>query len=397
MTIRTEERDFLLSEKGKEVLSFATDFALDSKGDAASVSLSLKKKAPNLELQLLRACIETALGRIKLSKRGDWIKEGLFTSLGIAQATHPIIAAHHANRLSGYNVVAEVGCSLGFDTAALSKINKKVIAIELDQLAASFADYNLSLQGISNVDFIVGDGISVLPTLEFDAVWSDPARRDDKGNRLKNPEEYKPPVSKLISTIKDKPFGIKISSVAMGVSYNNVLREWIGFDDELTEQILWRGIDILQDTVSFPEYSESWSSKEWGEEEIFQDFPQAPFILIEPHAAFVGSGAWHKFFASKALATVEKSEAFGVSQNALEKSQFYRQFRINSVLPLRISDIQEFVDNNHIGKSLEIKKKGISENPDEIRRKLKLTGDKDYVLILTHVGARKVCLAGQRL
>lgn len=397
MTIRTEERDFLLSEKGKEVLSYATDFALNFKGDPASVTLSLKKKAPNLELKLLRACIETAIGRVKLSKRGDWIKEGLFSSIGIAQATHPIIASHHAKRLSGFNLVAEVGCSLGFDTAALCRTNKKVIAIELDLIAASFAEYNLSLQGISNVDFIVGEGISVLQTLKFDAVWSDPARRDDKGNRLKNPEEYKPSVPKLIAAIGDKPFGIKISSVAMGVSYDKVSREWIGFDDELTEQILWKGISVSQDTVTFPEYGESWSTQNDVEGDKILDFPSAPFILIEPHAAFVGSGVWNKYLESKGLSAVEKSEAFGISKDVLEKSPFYRQFRIDSVLPLRISDIQEFVDDKQIGKSVEIKKKGISENPDEIRRKLKLTGDKDYVLILTHVGARKICLAGQRL
>lgn len=397
MTVSSEEREFLLSEKGKGLLQLASELAQESKGDAASLTLNLKKKAPNLDSRLLKSCIETTLGRLKFKNRGGWINEGLFTSLGASQATNPLLANHHAKRLSNFETIAEIGTSLGFDTAALAKTNKQVISFEIDSVTASFAEHNLLVQGISNFQIKLGDGTKLINDIKFDAVWSDPARRDEKGSRFKNPEEYRPPVSNIIKIANGKPFGIKISSVAMGVSYGDTSREWIGFNDELTEQIIWRRVPVENDTVTFPEFNLSWNSSLEYSENKLKEFPEGEFVLVEPHAALIGSGVWHDFFASRNIEIVDKSEALGVVYSQLDPSPFYKQYKISAIFSLRIKEIQDYVTKNSIGKMAEFKKRGISESIDDFKKKIKFNGDQDAVFFMTHVGARNICLAGKRL
>jgi protein-L-isoaspartate(D-aspartate) O-methyltransferase len=87
--------------------------------------------------------------------------------------TQPSLVAQMvaALRLDGTERVLEVGTGLGFQTAILATLSRRVWSIErLTDLAAA-AEANLRAAGIRNADVIVGDGTLGLPeAAPFDAI-----------------------------------------------------------------------------------------------------------------------------------------------------------------------------------------------------------------------------------
>lgn len=91
-------------------------------------------------------------------------------------ATNPIVAQWRAQRLK-CDTLVEIGCGVGIQTIAFARACKRVIAIDTDARKVDYAKENLKLEGITNVEFIVGDGLEYLKKAKSaDIVFIDPER-----------------------------------------------------------------------------------------------------------------------------------------------------------------------------------------------------------------------------
>lgn len=306
--------DFLLSTIGSELIE-------EVSGNAIQETLRLKKKHKDIDPKIINLCIEIAICRRKLAGLGDWVKKGFFTSRGVSQISDSTISEFRAQRFKGQRVL-EIGTGLGIDTFYLSQKTKEVLTVETDLITRQFAEYNLSLRGVKNVTYF-----ERVPDLEFDSIWADPSRRDSSGEKIKNPDNYLPPISWL-STFK-KPIGIKISAAFSGL-FSEFTREWIGSGFEAKEQVLWRGFDISDNTISIP--PESFFINPLKEQLFLESLPISSFYLIEPHPLLLASGLVQSFFSNLGIYSLSKGPSLGIIETPPPKSPLLRTLKVDKII-----------------------------------------------------------------
>ena len=71
-------------------------------------------------------------------------------------------------------------------------------------------------------------------------------------------------------------------------------------------------------------------------------------------------------------------------------------FAVLDWLPLRSAELAKYLDKRGIGR-LEIKKRGVSTEPESLRRQLKLRGDNFATILLTKIGRRELAIVAERL
>ncbi len=80
------------------------------------------------------------------------------TEEDIRYGTPEVVAEYRAQRLK-CPIIADLGCSVGFQTFAFAKTCKKVYAVEKDQRKLEYAQKNAQLLGLKNIEFIHGDAL----------------------------------------------------------------------------------------------------------------------------------------------------------------------------------------------------------------------------------------------
>ena len=108
----------------------------------------------------------------KFSRAADM----LFTRAGYEQASSEAVAAYRAGRLRGAARIADLCCGIGGDLIALAA-KAEVLAVDRDAVHASLARHNAAVYGrAGRVTFLVSD-VRDIPLAGLDAVFIDPARR----------------------------------------------------------------------------------------------------------------------------------------------------------------------------------------------------------------------------
>lgn len=427
-----------LAEYSVEELLVATkhaeEFLHKHSFDILKVASQLSKVLVPSELRTF--AIDCALARKKAIEQGrnsgNWLEKALLTRHVLEQATHPHIARFHAQNFTGCQHVLEICTGAGFDTAELATVVGRVTTIEADAFTASMARHNLSLRGIHNVEILEGRAEELLPTLDlfqFDGVWSDPARRTPDGRRVYCVDEYFPPLSLVIHTAeqvrrnsnnhgKVYAVGIKISPLAEVDVPESWSKEWIGFDKECREQVLVCRSNYNEQQSSISQmfstenntvalfsskYSTCFSWKFQKNQHQFHSLlketllPEDIRYLVEPQAALIRSGGLPQFFSENGLSYLDRQIAYGVALQAPPFSQWYEIFEIIDAFPYRFDKLSLKLQEIQWGRQTEIKKRGIPEDPDILRKKLKLPVSADYgVVIITKIFEVAWCFLAQR-
>ena len=87
--------------------------------------------------------------------------------------TPEVIAIHIAQRLS-CNTIIDAFCGSGGNAIQFAKTCKRVIAIDIDETKIEMAKHNATIYGVDNIEFIVGDAMDIIPTLEADCCFLSP-------------------------------------------------------------------------------------------------------------------------------------------------------------------------------------------------------------------------------
>ncbi len=379
----------------------------------------LRKQFPHYPPNIYASAIEVVLARMKAEPYGAWTAHGLFTRHSVEQATNPFVARHHATAFAHCHHVLEICTGAGFDSVELARVCTHVTSIEADPATAYMARHNFAVQGISNITVLEGLAEHILPTLDytqFDGLWSDPARRTAEGKRIFDTSQYQPPLPIIMRIPVKGVHGIKISPAVTMTDqqciseHRRYTRAWTAVHDECREQVLWSsedrqdldGMIVLHDT-------------DRAQTTLFEPpttaipvqiaLPPAdsPFILIEPHSALIRSGRLADWYASSALHLFDKHIAYGwhsLPDQCSLPAMLYSAFAVHTAFPYHKKTLQGHLDRLQWNTRTEIKKRGFPEEPEILRKQLRLmppSVSSDFgTIILTRIGNTHWCFLAQR-
>ena len=357
-----------MAHLGELALTDATRIA-----DIAAVRARYGDRAPVLvQTTLLRRRATTKLAG--LADVSGW----LFTDEALQQASAGPVAAHRAARLAG-RVVHDVTCSIGTELAALRAGATRLLGSDIDAVRLAMAQHNLG----GAVALCRADALH--PVSRGAVVLADPARRSG-GRRRFHPRDYQPPLDALLSTYRDRDLVVKC---APGIDFDQVRR--LGFDGEIEvtsvggavrEACLWSpGLAApgVRRRASIIDRAEQITDAEPDDCEVG---PPGRFI-IDPDGAVVRAGLVRHYAARHGLWQLDPDIAY-LSGDRLPPG--VRGLAVIQRLAYQEKRLREALAGLGCG-ALEILVRGLDIDPDVLRRRLRLSGDQPFSVVITRIGS----------
>ncbi|ALE92928.1 SAM-dependent methyltransferase [Arthrobacter alpinus] len=389
----------LLTVAGWELLA-----SLGPYKESESLKLNETLRKAGHTPELVAAALTQARLRAKAeAKFGEFAHQMLFTQAGLEQATRLSIAALHAQRFTTASItsVADLGCGIGADSLAMASLDINVTAVEMDEITAACTTVNLMPFPHANV--ICGraedtnlDGI--------EGVWLDPARRTTNTSgttRLFDPEAFSPPLS-FVEKLADsgRAVGVKMGpSIPHDAVPATAEAQWISVNGDVVEAGLYfnalarPGIRRAALVVGAHGMNELTSAIVY--DPAHQDVQLGPIAgyLYEPDGAVIRAGLVADLARTMGAHLIDEHIAYLCSEQPAQ-TPFARGYKVLEVKPFNIKALKAWVKANRIG-VLDIKKRGISTTPEEVRRQL-LTGSgkgpNKATLILTRIGDDRIAV-----
>lgn len=378
----------LLSPEGQSLLA---EVAIDTKTDVVKTVSRLRALGHDAGL------VATVLTQAKLRARakakfGEFANSMFFTEDGLEQASRLQVAALHAGRFrtAGIKEVADLGCGIGAESLALAAIDLNVVAVELDEVTAACATYNLA--PFDNARVENGD-VTNLDLTGFESQFFDPARRElgtgrQKATRKFDPTQFSPNFDWILSEAGKRPTGIKLGP---GHPHEAIPEgceaQWISDHGDLVELTLWfgslarpgvaRSALLITDGASFELQSSEANPAHAELREIGE-------YIYEPDNAVVRSHLIGVLADSLNLGLIAPDIAYLTGDFLLE-SPWLRGFRVLETMAFDRKKLKARLQELGIG-ILEIKKRGSDVVPEVLRKELQLKGKRAATLIVTRVG-----------
>ncbi|WP_438353753.1 THUMP-like domain-containing protein [Microbacterium sp. CJ88] len=354
--------------------------------------------------------VSAVVGQARLRERarakfGDFAERMLFTRAGLEQATRLAVAARHAARFrdAGFARVADLGCGIGGDALGMAGLGLRVDAVDLDEMTAAIAAYNLAPFG-DDVTVRSGRAEEHAPgaasALPSDAVWLDPARRTaghGETSRLRA-EDYTPGLDWAFALADRVPTGIKLGpgfdrdQIPAGME-----AQWVSADGSTIELVLWSGALAREGVRRAALVLRGDSAHELTATADADDEPVRALgaFVHEPDGAVIRARLIGDVARSLQAGMLAEGIAYLTSDAALT-SPFVSSFRVREELPADVKALSKALRERGIG-TLEIKKRGVDVDPAKLRTSLKLRGDGAATLIVTRVGSKRLALLADRV
>ncbi len=384
----------LLSREGLALLE-RTEAGADGAGldDRTDVVREVARlRAEGHDPRLVAAVLTQArLRRRARAKFGEFAAGMLFTEAGLEQATRLRVAAHHAGRMraAGIVSVADLGCGIGADSLAFATLGLEVTAVERDEVTAAVATYNLADW---NASVLHGDALET--PVEAEALWFDPARRDER-TRLSDPGDWSPSLDAVFARAAAQPTGVKLApGIDRELLPADAEHQWVTDGLETVEAVVWTGRLAREGVARSALVLGEDGAAELTGEASHPEPGELGEWLYEPAGAVIR--------AELIGALAEQLGATGVSAGiaylsgaSLVQTPLAQAFRVRETLPLDERRIAQRLRELGIGE-LEIKKRGADVDPAALRKRLKLAGDERATLFATRVGGRHRAILADR-
>jgi hypothetical protein len=163
----------------------------------------------------------------------------LVTRAGLEQASSELTARHAAARFAGARLAADLCCGIGGNLVSLATNAQRVVGVDEDLTSLEFARHNASVCAPGAAVGYVRADVTRLSLAGIDAVFIDPARRDDQ--RRLPAGACQPPLGWCLRLTEPVPaVGIK---AAPGLRRDRVPPGWeiefVAVGRELKEALLW--------------------------------------------------------------------------------------------------------------------------------------------------------------
>ncbi|MFH8748809.1 methyltransferase domain-containing protein [Streptomyces rimosus] len=342
--------------------------------------------------------VSAALGQARLRQRaaakfGADAARMYFTPNGVEQSTRSTVAAHRATRLAALGVrsLADLCSGIGGDAIALARAGIHVLAVDRDPLTCAAARANAEALGLADRIEVRCADVTEVDTSAYDAVFVDPARRGGRGGRIFDPEAYSPPLSWAVQAARTAPHAAL--KIAPGIPHeiipDEAEAEWISDGGDVKEAVLWFGTapgarratllpagDFLLGT-GLPD-PEPGPVGRW---------------LYEPDGAVIRAHLVAEVAQRVDGRLIDPTIAY-VTADEHRPTPYATAYEITDTLPFNVKKLKALLRERGVGIAV-IKKRGSAVEPDELRKKLKLSGPNSCVVFLTRVAGAPTMLLGR--
>jgi hypothetical protein len=381
----------LLTSEGQVVLSAA--MALEPR--EADFLTHFQALCTEFPRDLARAGLEIAILRYEGVKKFPAALQMYFTRAALQQASSLPVSSYRSMHYTKFKRVYEMGCSIGGDTLSLAKVTHTV-GIDLDPLRIRMAQANLSALGLET-DFIQADITAKLPLNQHptskNAIFFDPSRRS-QNQRLFSVKDYKPPLSiiKVWQSVIPN-IGVKISpGVKLGeLSEYDAEIEFLSYQGGLKEAVLWFGDlkSVKRRATLLP-----------GPHTMVSGTPPYPdcdlsvplYYLYEPDPAILRAGLVRDLAITLSAFQLDPDIAYLTSDKKMT-TPFARVWEIEAWLPFQLKKLRAFLRERGVGKVV-VKKRGSPIQPESLIRDLRLNGDAERIVFLTHLSGKPIVVIG---
>jgi hypothetical protein len=362
---------YLRSNAGVAALAALADRPLTDPLAAGTAARAVAgdRFAPVLETALLRR-----RAAAKLVAPAEW----LLCDAALQQATPTPVAEHRARRLVGRDV-HDVTCSIGADLVTLAGVAGRCVGSDLDEVRLAMAAANCAARGVAPI-LVRADALC--PVTRDTVVLADPARRDDTGRRSR---AVVPPLDSLAAVYAGRDLVVKS---APGLDFTTV--PWAGevelvsLDGVVREACLWAGSvatpGITRRATILRSDRPSWTLTD----DESDDCPVRPpgQWLVDPDGAVVRAGLVRQYAARHGLGQLDPRIAYLTGDTAPSD---IRAFRVLEHGKYTEKTLRATLRKHDVG-ALEVLVRGLAVQPDELRRRLRLGGQRSATVVLTRVG-----------
>ena len=327
--------------------------------------------------------LEQALLRQRARAKHPRGAELWWTGEALEQATAHEVAVHRARRYAAS--VLDVCCSVGGDLLTLPEGST---GVDLDEARLLLAAENARVLG-RRVSLVRADARSLDPRGD---VFADPARRR-AGRRIFDARAYSPPLD-LVLSWRPRSLGVK---VAPGIPDEAVPAgaelEVVSLRGEVKEAVLWAGAarrGSARSATLLP------AGHTLADEPVPAPAVRPPGRwLLEPDGAVVRA----HLVAQVAYAVdgwlLDPTIAYVAAAEPVP-TPYGSWYEVLEVLPFGLKRLREVLRAHEAG-PLVVKKRGTAVQPDQLRRQLRLTGEREVTVVLTRSAGRQIAMVVRRV
>jgi hypothetical protein len=326
-----------------------------------------------------------------------------FTRQQLEQATDEVVANYKAARFAPFATAADLCCGIGGDLLAMAT-QSKAIGIDRDSVATTFAAANLAASG--RAGRLVAETIDAA-RLSVDAWHIDPDRRPG-GKRSVHVEIHEPGLAFIESLLERVPGGaIKLAPAAEPSTDWRALAEceWISRGGECKQLVVW--FDALANRPGTTRATVLAKALDTPVEDCVlatvtgqagaepQHAPGVLRYLFEPDAAVLAADLVGALAEVHQLAAITPGIAYLTGDRPINDAAL-TCFEVVEAMPFRVPVVKSWLRERGVGR-LEIKKRGVEEDPEKLRKNLKLAGDHAATLILLPIAGSVTAVFAQRV
>jgi SAM-dependent methyltransferase len=383
----------VLGAEGAAALAAAVGLG---EGDPLAAATALRSAGYPAELAGA-ALTQAALRRRAVGKFGAAAGRMFFTRTGLEQATRAVVADRRAVRLAGAGArtVADLGCGIGADTLALARAGLTVRSVEADPVTAAVARANAAALGFGDRVRVAEGTAEEFDLSDVDAVFCDPARRDTgRGTRLFDPDAFSPPWTFVLGLADRVPR--TVLKLAPGIDHARLPAgaeaEWVSVDGDVVEAALWFGpLATVRHRATVLRGGTAHTLTGTGT--ALAPVTGVGRFIVDPDGAVVRSHLVAEFASTVDGGLADPQIAYVFSARPAP-SPFGPCFEVVETLPFARKQLRAALAQRRIGR-LEIRKRGLAIDPDQLRRELKLHGDNGATLVLLRIGTTPTALLCQ--
>lgn len=374
--ISLHDLEFLQSTQGEALLD---DLATEDLVESRTLPLLTRLRKTYTPQQASAALAMARLRANAITKFGDDAQRMFFTDAALQQASDPLVRQYRAQGLDVQSI-ADMCCGIGADSLAFAQNGLQVLGIDIDPVRIAVARLNAEALTLPNVNFAVRDVLQV-DVNSYEAVFFDPARRDDSGRRIFDVERYIPPLSVVQGwanaqvIVKLAP-GVELAQLA---PYGGRL-EFISVSGDLKEAVLWLGEGPLQTKATLLTPT---ATHHWLVQDVDLEIDVSPPLgwLLEPDPAMIRSGGLRELAMELGASLIDETIAYMTCADSVE-SPWVRRWQILDWMPFNLKKLRAYLRERDIG-HITVKKRGSPITPEQLIKKLKLKGEQSCTLVLT--------------
>jgi len=382
----------LLKPYGQRVLEQAVAFKPQEKDFLRHFDV-LSRSYPR---HLARAALETTILREKATSKFPFAEQMYFSREALEQASNWEVSTYRCGRFRRFERVMDLGCSIGGDTLALSQI-ASVVGIDIDILRLAMAAANTwAIFPDKTIEFIQADISDRIPihSAARTGIFFDPARRTES-KRIYTIHDYLPPLKTIESWLpRYSAVGAKISP---GVNLDELQDfeaevEFISLRGELKEAALWFGplkttsrrATVLPGPHTLEENDKC---SEGGEGRQLQ-LGEPRRYLYEPDPSILRSKLVSRLGEMLDAVQLDPDIAYLTSDKVVD-TPFARCWQVEDWFPFGLKRLRAYLRERRVGQVV-VKKRGSPIQPEALIRELRLNGEKEKLVFLTHLRGKPI-------